>query len=139
MKKKRSFVPGQKGVPATWALAAPFVPVGVTNRDKRSSFVPVARPGTKGHPLLSRTGVSGWEIGTTGVSQPGQINVFVVVWVLKRSTNQMHTVSHHIRRFILLARRRAPFFLVFSDVEHFFEPGMHGPQRLKKKMHRLQR
>ena len=82
MKKKRPFVPvgvGQKGAPATWALAAPFVPVGVTNRDKRSSSVPVARPGTKGHPLLSRTGVPGWETGTTAVSQPGQINVFVVV------------------------------------------------------------
>ena len=64
------------------ALAAPFVPVGVTNRDKRSSFVPVARPGTNGHPLLSRTGVLGWEIGITGVSQPGQINVFVVVYFL---------------------------------------------------------
>ena len=57
----------------------PFVPVGVTNRDKRVLFVPVARPGTKGHPLLSRTGVPGWETGTTAVSQPGQINVFVVV------------------------------------------------------------
>ena len=65
-----------KGAPAMWALEAPFVPVGVTNRDKRSSFVPVARPGTKGHPLLSRTGVPGWETGTTGVFQPGQINVF---------------------------------------------------------------
>ena len=63
------------------ALAAPFVPVGVTNRDKRVLFVPVARPGTKEHPLLlSRTGVSGWETGTTAVSQPGQINVFVVVY-----------------------------------------------------------
>ena len=84
-KKKRHFVPvgntnrDKKGAPATWALAAPFVPVGVTNRDKRSFFVPVATPGTKGHPLLSRTGVSGWETGTTAVSQPGQINVFVVV------------------------------------------------------------
>ena len=38
--KKRDHQPGQKGAPATWALAAPFVPVGVTNRDKRSSFVP---------------------------------------------------------------------------------------------------
>jgi len=28
---------------------------------------------------LSRTGVPGWETGTTAVSQPGQINVFVVV------------------------------------------------------------
>ena len=32
--------------------------------------------------LLSRTGVLGWEIGTTGVSQPGQINIFVVVVIL---------------------------------------------------------
>ena len=47
--------------------------------EKKGPFVPVARPGTKGHPLWSRTGVSGWETGTTGVSQPGQINVFVVV------------------------------------------------------------
>jgi len=46
---------------------------------KKRPFVPVATPGTKGHPLLSRTGVSGWETGTTAVSQPGQINVFVVV------------------------------------------------------------
>ena len=38
-------------------------------------FVPVARPGTKGH----RPGVPGWETGTTGVSQPGQISVSVVV------------------------------------------------------------
>jgi len=30
---------------------------------------------------LSRTGVPGWETGTTAVSQPGQINVFVVVHV----------------------------------------------------------
>ena len=63
--KKKGHQPGQKGAPATWALAAPFVPV--------------ARPGTKGRPLLSQTGVPGWETGTTGVSQPGQINVFVVV------------------------------------------------------------
>ena len=61
------------------ALAGPFVLIGVTNRVKRVLFVPVARPGTKGHPLLSRTGVPGWETGTTAVSQPGQINVFVVV------------------------------------------------------------
>ena len=70
---------GTKGCASHVALAAPFVPVDVTNRDKRSSFVPVARPGTKEHLLLSRTGVPGWETGTTGVSQPGQINVFVVV------------------------------------------------------------
>ena len=89
----------------------PFVPVGNTNRDKRvrqprgrwlhllsrlvlptgtkenftTSFVPVARLGTKGHPLLSRTGVPGWETGTKKVSQPGQIKVFVVVDILSLS------------------------------------------------------
>ena len=40
---------GTKGCARHVALAAPFVPVGVTNRDKRVLFVPVARPGTKGH------------------------------------------------------------------------------------------
>ena len=54
-----------------------------------SSFVPVARPGTKGHPLLSRTGVPGWETGTTGVSQPGQINIFVVVSALKELMTEL--------------------------------------------------
>ena len=52
-----------------------------------SSFVPVARPGTKGHPLLSRTGVPSWETGTTWVLQPGQINVFVVVFHPMLRTN----------------------------------------------------
>ena len=60
-----------------------FVPVGITNRDKRVSFVPVGRPGTKGFLLLSRHGVPGWETGTKKVSQPGQIKVFVVVIVIK--------------------------------------------------------
>jgi len=49
------------------------------NMKKKRPFVPVATPGTKEHRLLSRTGVSGWETGTITVSQPGQINVFVVV------------------------------------------------------------
>jgi hypothetical protein len=56
-----------------------FFPVGITNRDKRDSFVPVARSGTKGFPLLSRHGVPVWETGTKNVSQPGQIKVSVVV------------------------------------------------------------
>ena len=68
--KKWTFCPGAA---SATCLAHPFVPVGVTNRDKRVFFVPVARPGTKGHPLLPRPGVPGWETGTTGVSQPGQI------------------------------------------------------------------
>ena len=98
--KKGPFIPVGKGAPATWALAAPFVPVGVTNRDKRSSFVPVARPRTKGH-LLSWTGVPGWETGTTAVSQPGQINVFVVV----SSVNvQKFSTSDHKKQLIKMHR-----------------------------------
>ena len=51
------------------------------------SFVPVARPGTKGFLLLSRHGVPGWETGTKKVSQPGQIKVFVVVSLIDPNTN----------------------------------------------------
>ena len=86
----------------TWKKKRPFVPVGVTNRDKRSSSVPVARPGTKGHPLLSRTGVPGWETGTTAVSQPGQINVFVVViaWLAIPSADfQQDPIDNLVRLF----------------------------------------
>ena len=78
----------------------PFVPVANTNRDKRvrqargagSTFCPAwcYQPGQKGafcpgcqtqdkKALLSRPSVSGWETGTTEVSQPGQINISVVV------------------------------------------------------------
>ena len=99
--KKRPYIcyqPGQKGAPATWALAAPFVPIGVTNRDKMSSSVPVARPGTKGHPLLSRTGVPGWETRTTAVSQPGQINVFVVVELQQRLQRRRQDSRLRIQR-----------------------------------------
>ena len=53
----------------------------------------VARPGTKGHPLLSRTGVPGWETGTTAVSQPGQINVFVVVHPIPSQTQAFSIVA----------------------------------------------
>ena len=56
-----------------------FVPVGITNRDKRVYFVPVTRLGTKEFLFLSRHGVPGWETGTKKVSQPGQIKVSVVV------------------------------------------------------------
>ena len=71
---------GTKGCARHVALAAPFVPVGgVTNRDKRVLFVPVARPGTKGHSLLSRPDVPDWETGTTRIFQPGQICVSLVV------------------------------------------------------------
>ena len=76
--------PGQKEVPFC---------LGSSNRDKKHPFCPgwCYQPGQKvlfcpgcqtrdkRAPLLSRTGVPGWETGTTGVSQSGQINIFVVV------------------------------------------------------------
>ena len=94
----------------------PFVPVGNTNRDKRvrqprgrwlhllsrlvlptgtkgpllSRLPDPGQKGAKGHPLLSRTGVPGWETGTTAVSQPGQINAFVVVARMPRMTCAVH-------------------------------------------------
>src|SRR6185312_7483544 len=67
---------------------------------KKRPFVLVATPGTKGHPLLSRTGVPGWETGTTAVSQPGQINVFVVVVCVLES-------SHLWKMFIVRPRHGA--------------------------------
>ena len=57
-----TFCPGWCYQPGQKVLFCP----GCQTRDKRA-------------PLLSRTGVPGWETGTTAVSQPGQINVFVVV------------------------------------------------------------
>ena len=49
-------------------------------------FVPVARPATKGHP--------GWETGTTGVSQPEQISVSVVVNVLKDTLGNERSITY---------------------------------------------
>ena len=46
---------------------------------KKETFCPGCHTRDKKAPLLSRTGVPGWETGITAVSQPGQINVFVVV------------------------------------------------------------
>ena len=43
---------------------------------KKGTFCPGCQTRDKRAPLLSRTGVPGWETGTTAVSQPGQINVF---------------------------------------------------------------
>ena len=62
------------------ALAAPFVPVGVTYQPgQKGAFCPSCKTREKRAP-----GVPGWETGTTGVSQPRQINVFVAVFfVLK--------------------------------------------------------
>ena len=64
---------GTKGCASHVALAAPFVPVGVTNQDR------LPDPGQKEPPLLSRPGVPGWETGTTKVSQSRQISLSVVV------------------------------------------------------------
>ena len=76
------------------------VPVGNTNRDKRVRqpyqpgqkvlFCPGCHTRDKRAPLLSRTGVPGWETGTTAVSQPGQINVFVVVRAIRTPAHVTH-------------------------------------------------
>ena len=68
-----------------------------------SAFCPGCQTRDKRAPLLSRTGVSGWETGTTGVSQPGQINVFVVVfppdnvqvsfWIPIEAWKHMHQIT----------------------------------------------
>ena len=60
------------------ALAASFVPIGVTNRDQRVLLFRLPDPGQK-DPLLSRPGGPDWEAGTKRVSQSGQISVSVVV------------------------------------------------------------
>jgi len=62
---------GTKGCASHVALAAPFVPVGVANWDKRVHFVPDDR--------TSRPGILGWETGIKRISQPRQIKVSVVV------------------------------------------------------------
>ena len=64
--------------------------------EKKGTFCPGCQTRDKRAPLLSRTGVPGWETGTTGVSQPGQINVFVVV-ILETSyllVNLFHFVKY---------------------------------------------
>jgi len=48
------------------------------------------RPGTKGHPLLSRPGVPGWETGTTEISQLEQINISIVVNIYTVETCHGH-------------------------------------------------
>ena len=62
--------------------------------EKKGPFVPVARPGTKGHPLLSRLGGPSWETGTTRVSQPEQISVSVVVNVLKDTLGNERSITY---------------------------------------------
>ena len=51
-----------------------FVPVDVTNRDKRVLFVPVARPGIKGHPFCPGLAFQQHLVSTklyeTGITKP---------------------------------------------------------------------
>src|SRR6185295_16173228 len=90
---------------------------------KKRHFVPVARPGTKGHPLLSWTGVPGWETGTTAVSQPGQINVFVVVSTRMAASlykvRRVHTTQTSILKQYMLVFERTQYMLV-SPVEFWY-------------------
>ena len=73
---------------------SPFCPGWCYQPGQKGAFCPGCQTRDKRAPLLSRTGVPGWETGTTGVSQPGQINVFVVVrfrW-LSTGTTMMSTL-----------------------------------------------
>ena len=104
----------------TWKKG-PFVPVGVTNRDKKSSFVPVARPGTKWHPLLSRPDVFSWETGTTKISQPGQISLSVVVYVCMHA--QLPTCAYLLRR--VFNERGCSLLVHLSPAWNFYFSNLH--------------
>ena len=60
-------------------IGGALVPIGVTNQDQRSTFVPGPWPGMKCSPLLSRLGSPSWETGTKAGSQLGQHAYSVVV------------------------------------------------------------
>ena len=76
-------------------------------KKKRDLLSRLPHPGQKGTPLLSRTGVPGWETGTTAVSEPGQINVFVVVLVLL----EFHDTIAQFQRLCLYILRRQSYWI----------------------------
>ena len=87
---------------------------------KKRHFVPVARPGTKGHPLLSRTGVPGWETGTTAVSQPGQINVFVVVLGTAGDALSPSYIRQVVHMYYSTVFRKKKCFIFHGQMARFF-------------------
>ena len=56
-----------------------FCPGWCYQSRQKGAFCPGCQTRDKRAPLLSRTGVLGWETGTTAVFLSGQINIFVVV------------------------------------------------------------
>ena len=58
---------------------APFCPRWCYQPGQKGAFCPSCQTRDKRAPLLSWPGVPDWEIGTTEVSQLGQISVSVVV------------------------------------------------------------
>ena len=70
---------GTKGCASHVGAGCTFCPGWCYQPGQKVLFCPGCQTRDKRAPLLSRTGVLGWETGTTAVSQPGQINVFVVV------------------------------------------------------------
>src|SRR6185503_12707405 len=73
---------GTKGCASHVGVGCTFCPCWCYQPGQKVLFCPGCQTRDKRAPLLSRTGVPGWETGTTGVSQPGQISVFVVVRVV---------------------------------------------------------
>src|SRR6185437_9746980 len=71
---------GTKGCASHVGAGSTFCPGWCYQPGQKVLYCPGCQTRDKRAPLLSRTGVSAWETGTTGVSQPGQINVFVVVF-----------------------------------------------------------
>ena len=71
-----------KGCASHVGAGSTFCPGWCYQPGQKVIFCPGCQTRDKRAPLLSRTGVPSWETGTTGVSQPGQINVFVVVNLL---------------------------------------------------------
>ena len=79
--KKMDLTNRDKRVRQARGAGSTFCPGWCYQPGQKVLFCPGCQTRDKRAPLLSRTGVPGWETGTTAVSQPGQINVFVVVGV----------------------------------------------------------
>ena len=77
--KKGTNTNRDKRVPQPRGAGSTFCPDWCYQPGQKVAFCPGCQTRDKMTPLLSRPGVPGWEIGTTRVSQPGQISHSVVV------------------------------------------------------------
>ena len=68
-----------KGCASHVGTGSTFCPGWCYQPGQKVLFCPDCQTRDKRAPPFVRTGVFGWETGTTGVSQPKQINGFVVV------------------------------------------------------------